>query len=189
MGGISFRDTAGLVLGVLIVAFFNWPKTVIMGICQRVFEAADSGHRSNMEEGEMSVPMFYSSPTLSVKDSSKIMAVASGIGLAFGAIHCAGWHFTFLTRRELIIWRIGSIIIVAIPCIIFLYSRAWLQYIQTHSSSATSIFHMMQAINILACPLYVVARLMLLVEGLLTLRNLPKGAYTVLEWTSRLPHI
>lgn len=50
MGGISLRDTAGLVLGMLIIAFFNWPKTAIMGIWQRLFEAADSGRHSRMKE-------------------------------------------------------------------------------------------------------------------------------------------
>ena len=38
-------------------------------------------------------------------------------------------------------------------------------------------------------PIYLLARIALLVEAFLSLRNLPPGAYSVVSWTDYLPHI
>ena len=38
-----------------------------------------------------------------------------GIGICFGAIHCIAWHFSFPTHIELLMWRISSVTITAVP--------------------------------------------------------------------------
>ena len=38
-----------------------------------------------------------------------------GVGVCFGAIHCIAWHFSFPTHAELLIWRISSVAITAVP--------------------------------------------------------------------------
>jgi hypothetical protein len=36
-------------------------------------------------------------------------------GTIFGAIHCCGWFFVFLTAQELLPWRIASVLTSSLP--------------------------------------------------------------------------
>ena len=44
-------------------------------------------------------------------------------------------------------------------------------------------------IFVILIPIYLLARMALLVEAFLSLRSLPSGAYSVVNWTEYLPHI
>ncbi|KAF8801596.1 hypothetical protein BYT27DRAFT_7235694 [Phlegmacium glaucopus] len=170
--GISFQNIADFILRMLIIAFFNWPKASIKGIFNLLAEIAE--WHPGLREEHLQVPMFYSSPALSYTDDSKLLGLASLVGV----------HFLFPTRTELIIWRTCSILITALPTLLLAHSLAsWLPY------SNWTVSRIIENICTIGSPIYFVARLALLVEAGITLRNLPEGAYAVLEWTNRLPHV
>ena len=112
------------------------------------------------------------------------------VGTVYGFFHLQAWNFQFPTVVEQYLWRISSLgVILGCPLAMALalttwkYSRfidfRWRDWWVVITKSAT----------LLAVGLYMVARLFLIVEAFLSLRVVPVGVYSKVEWTSYLPHI
>ena len=113
-----------------------------------------------------------------------------GIGICFGGIHCIAWIFSFPTQAELLIWRISSITITAVPTYIFLMTSltTWLDHMGF--DTADNIVGSIAGIPVLpAGLLYILARVFTLALALTSLRELPRGAFDTVHWTTFIPHI
>ncbi|KAF9541011.1 hypothetical protein CPC08DRAFT_650721 [Agrocybe pediades] len=145
-----------------------------------------------------SVPTFYSIRLNS--DAAYLQMLLASISAAalFGSIHCIGWSrkIVFASYAASLAWRIASIVITASPllwglAIIFGYARGAKGYEDRRKSEdafsyfrATSLYVSMATI-----PVYIVARLVLLVLALVELRDVPPGALASMQWTNVLPFI
>ncbi|KAI0059819.1 hypothetical protein BV25DRAFT_1828526 [Artomyces pyxidatus] len=106
--------------------------------------------------------------------------------MVFGAVHCAAWHYAFPSHAEKLIWRVSSLAIVALPAVMLVPVLVMLlrRYVRTPG-------FVRAAFPVMFCtcgPLYVAARLLLLVLSFSTLRSLPPDAYRAVQWTLRIPH-
>ncbi|KAN0070178.1 hypothetical protein V8E54_011759 [Elaphomyces granulatus] len=113
-----------------------------------------------------------------------LCAVITGI---FGACHLIGWDFLYPSSVEQLLWRIASISCVVIPFFIMFLAPSidgdndfWppecsVKYLSTMS------------FNILL-PLYVLARVYLLVAIFISLRSVPAGVYQTVNWSLYFPH-
>lgn len=152
--------------------------------------------------GQNRVSTFYS-PEL--KDSYNfIMFIIFFLTTSiFGGLHCIAWHFQFLMQVELHMWQVLSVIVTFIPSAflvmavpmtlggsaqeslassrtfvgIFLWVVATFIYI----SSAVTLFLILFS--------YFPARLMLLIESFVLLRDLPPKALLEVDWHNFIPHI
>ena len=140
------------------------------------------------------------------------------ISLLFGLIHCLGWSLVFPSGAERLIWRVSAVIIAALPVLILLSCSGilfvlfvfdkwvrieeWppldgsLALIRKRQILFDIFFKPMNIIRkatwwifVILIPIYLLARMALLVEAFLSLRSLPSGAYSVVNWTEYLPHI
>ena len=125
------------------------------------------------------VPRFWANTT-SEDDVVFADAIMLGVGVCFGAIHCIAWVFTFPNRTELLMWRISSVAITAVPIYIFLgsISADWMGGIYLAMVSILPSFI-----------LYILARAVTLVLAFTSLRDLPPGAYETVHWTTFIPHV
>ena len=148
-------------------------ETIVKSIIGGQDEDVDLSHQDR-------VPRFWA-------DNTEDFLVADfpvlGVGVCFGAIHCIAWAFQFPTHTELLMWRISSVAITAVPIYIFLgiFLAAW---VDNADISVTEV--------ILFLPpsiLYIFARAVTLVLAFTSLRNLPPGAYETVHWTTFIPHI
>ncbi|KAF7370044.1 hypothetical protein MSAN_00634400 [Mycena sanguinolenta] len=107
------------------------------------------------------------------------------IGVVFGAIHCAAWNTIFSTPVEMWIWRTSSLVITAIPGLTLL-----LPLIATIlTNQLESVLGAVGVIVILASPIYITARLILVVLPLVDLRSLPASAFIDINWSVYIPHL
>ena len=131
-------------------------------------------------------PRFWANSTESYVLIADLVVV--GVGVFFGAIHCIAWGFPFPTHAELLIWRMSSVAITAVPIYMpLMYGlTAWLANIDTDVKIIVVISF------ILFFPaglLYIVARFFTLVLAFTSLRDLPHGAFDTVHWTTFIPHV
>jgi len=163
------------------------------------------------------IPTFFPFEDNPLANQAYHLAVAI-ISLIFGLIHCLGWSLIFPSDAERLVWRVSAVIISALPVLIlfsysvilffrFVYEK-WIQdsghfsYDPYDPKSLRRqkfydwVFKPMNGfrkaiwwIFLILIPIYLLARMALLVEAFLSLRSLPSGAYSVVNWTEYLPHI
>ncbi len=125
--------------------------------------------------------MFYSgSPVAGVFVAGSLTLAA---GVIFGAIHCAAWSFHFPSHTELLLWRISSAAITAVPVLIFVATGAvvLLDY--------DVVFYPLIVLLVISGLLYVAARAITVVLAFMTLASLPIGAFQTVHWTTLIPHV
>ena len=131
------------------------------------------------------VPRFWASSNN--EDAGTADAIMLCMGVFFGAIHCIAWSFSFRTHAELLIWRMSSVAITAVPAYLFsvLILADWQQN-KDFGATAENIF----GLSVLAAGiLYILARVFTLALALISLRELPPGAFDTVHWTTFIPHI
>ena len=173
--------------GFLSFRKFVGPLTLVT----RMEHIMDGGKITGVE-GEMCAPPFFAD----ADDSDwmvegPITGFSWILGIIFGAIHLIAWNFFFHSPIERIIWRVASTINTALAVNGFIgitLDVIRVHYIQDNILSSK----LSMIISILVFwpfPLYFLMRLVLLVEALISLRDLPSGSLAVVEWTLFIPHV
>ncbi|KAJ7910810.1 hypothetical protein B0H13DRAFT_2485122 [Mycena leptocephala] len=135
-----------------------------------------------------SVPSFWS---LSGDELNNIqdllpLAIEALVGTVFGAIHCAAWNADFPTAVEKWMWRSCSSLIVAIPVVIVLLGGL----IGLNDLADSQLGAAMLEVGFYApIPIYVIARLILIILPLIAMRSLPPGALVDVNWSTYIPHL
>ena len=129
----------------------------------------------------MKVDAFYS--TRDYENGFPIMFVMSVVGVVFGGIHCAGWFFIFPSNDEAILWRVCSAILT---CIAFIFPVHVFFIVLLVALDFQALATVISVLTILA---YVVSRLLLLMEAVISLRHLTPGMLAIVKWTSFIPHV
>jgi hypothetical protein len=114
--------------------------------------------------------------------------------LLYGGGHLAAWaSSSFPTSIEQWLWRRSAMMLVLMPLWGFLWIGWW-----KAASSKWKIFYPVRNgdFDIVVAPFfillilaYALGRSFLLVESLISLRGLPKGAFATVNWSEYLPHI
>ncbi|KAF8950047.1 hypothetical protein BDZ97DRAFT_1934681 [Flammula alnicola] len=135
---------------------------------------------------------FYASPMSDERFWATISGVAI-MGTIFGAIHCAGWNFSFPSHAEVLLWRASSLVIAGVPlamALIFLVQKlAFPQELFVKRGWNIVLLFLMDFVLNIGGTLYIVARFALMAEAFAALRDLPPAAKAVVRWSSFLPHI
>ncbi|KAJ7910812.1 hypothetical protein B0H13DRAFT_2272304 [Mycena leptocephala] len=136
-----------------------------------------------------SVPSFWTLPGnyLNNIQGGLPFTIEALMGTVFGAIHCAAWNADFPTAVEKWMWRSCSSLIVAIPVIILLFAvlDTFADIDESHWTGKAALLITI----IVPIPLYVIARLVLIILPLVALRSLPSGAFVDVNWSVYIPHL
>ena len=125
---------------------------------------------------DMKMPTFYAKEEHKVKLSCVICMTV--IGVVFGGIHCVGWFFNFPSSVEAMLWQVSSVVLTGIAFLfpmLFAFGATLFgdPIIRTDPWQYFTI-----AVSSIFLVVYVVSRLLLLVEAFISLRQLnPRNAH------------
>ncbi|PBK95917.1 hypothetical protein ARMGADRAFT_963611 [Armillaria gallica] len=128
------------------------------------------------------VPTLWAG-TLDYEKTWYIGYFGAAIGALFGGIHCLAWSFAFASVPECILWRISSLVVAIVP-IVLAMQLAFIKILPKRK-----VVHAIQAATLLLTLLYLLARMMLLMEAFLSLRFLEPGVLEEVNWTKFIPHL
>jgi hypothetical protein len=132
-----------------------------------------------------SVPLFWSTHGHHKRDTHLVsIIVQSLVGAIFGAIHCAAWNAKFPSAHEMWMCRCCSFVVAAIPIVLAL---AYLPRVFYGPQNWT--FYLIFTLYYIAIPLYIGARLILIILPFTTLRALPPSAFVDVNWSIYIPHL
>jgi hypothetical protein len=139
---------------------------------------------------EQKVPMFWSGGV--VDGSRNLVSFRAGLGpsilgIAFGAIHCIAWSYAFPSHAEFVVWRISCIAMMTVPLVTAVAFFA--ATVGRNSSLIVGVIYICSILFVASGWLYIASRLATIVMAFTTLRSLPSEAFTVIDWTTFIPHI
>jgi len=135
-----------------------------------------------------------SSGTLSPSDTHIAAGLSTALAMVFGALHVAAWSFTFPSATEKTLWRASSLAITCLPvCAFFIFWYFYrhgyvVKFVKGGVHSVVSRNTPGLLLSIAIGGIYVLARLILLVEMFVVLRATPARVFETIPWTSYLPH-
>ena len=148
-----------------------------------MFISEDSDH---IGVGDMKIPTFYAiDPGPDELEFGDIVARSICmfvVGTVFGGIHCVGWFFDFPSSAEAMLWRVSSAVLTGIAFLIPIIFIFVAFLYEDHKYFAV-------AVSTITLLVYVVSRLLLIVEAFISLRHLTPGMLALVRWTSFIPHI
>ena len=119
------------------------------------------------------------------RDMSRANIIAMGVGILFGAIHCIACLFEFPSSAEQTLWRISSIGTTGLVVVLLFFF--WISVVINPQGSTTE--RVIRAVVVPSALLYTVGRVIGLTLAFTTLRSLPSGALTNVQWPNFIPHI
>ena len=112
---------------------------------------------------------------------------------AFSLLHLIGWNFDFPTIQEQMLWRwtcVAMGIVLGIGCFVEAGSIIFDGYTTTGLTNlgGYKLTWPMNLLFIIPGFLYMSARLIVIIEIIISLRLLPAGCFEVVQWSELLPH-
>ncbi|KAJ6565513.1 hypothetical protein DFH09DRAFT_1473573 [Mycena vulgaris] len=152
------------------------------------FNGALSGNYSDPDFNPMvstSVPSFWSLEWNNHEDNADVAVIIEClVGTVFGAIHVAAWNAEFPSADEMWMWRACSLLVTALPLLTL--AMAFLHN-KKYDSQAFGTIATLTLFTVIAS--YIIARLFLIILPFTSLRALPPGAFTDVNWSVYIPHL
>ncbi|GJJ06818.1 hypothetical protein Clacol_001014 [Clathrus columnatus] len=137
-------------------------------------------------ERRLRVPTFYSGFFQDPGNDFWNFFAEIATAAVFGGIHLFAWNYEFPTRTELWIWRVSALVIVGAPPVAFIP----ISIISTNTIQIPSTRISLSKIFLpILVVLYIIARLLILVLAIVSLRKLPVGTLTDVNWLTFIPHV
>ncbi len=135
-----------------------------------------------VHEGDLRVPMFFGEPGV-VDESAHFLGV---IAVSFGLVHLVPSFFLQSPlRTTILLWRISAAFITG-QTLVTLLVRSMRNILV---SSSQWILVPVGILFGLTFPLYIVARLALIILAFISLRDLPENTFLTIDWISSIPHL
>ena len=190
LGTVMIPFILALTFSILLTLVFAIPAVMTSVRWLSMFLTDDE----DVGVGDMKIPTFYASNLASMPENSgdsdgvAVFFCMPVVGAVFGGIHCVGWYFNFPSSAEAMLWRVSSAVLTGIAFLfpILVFFVAFLsQFINNDSLQDYFVYSFMTIVLLV----YVVSRLILLVEAFISLRHLTPGMLALVKWTSFIPHI
>ena len=158
----------------LIQWLFVWIFITIVG------KDDDDDYNIAKRKGTKKVPTFYAG-YLDKRQIGIAFTAETILAVIFGAVHCIAWSYPFPSREEQILWRVSCVVVTSdFPLMALILALNKFQADQNNPYHVYLLTPMFL--------LYIVARIILLVQMFLCLRVLSPETFQTVSWTTLIPH-
>lgn len=186
------RDTPGTGLEmkkILMKILLGGPQSLHDGIHVLIDSVSLARHIDDVARGKTRAPTFYALP-MAYEEVDHSHLITALTGTIFGAMHCIGWFFQFPTVSEKLLWRATSTFIAVFPPFLGILFHGHVFFRVGFANKVWNvILHVFRLIAPIGILLYIPARIYLLVEACISLRNLPPSALETVQWVLFFPHV
>ncbi|KAK3936738.1 squalene epoxidase-domain-containing protein [Diplogelasinospora grovesii] len=143
------------------------------------------------------IPNDYCPPPPTGTEATIIWVVS----VVHAMIHVLGWWFPFPTEAEKIIWRSSSLTLLVVmavgglvpvlstrPWFDFTFSLLWIWVREAKKNKSFVRRWLFRMVVDFAYIMYIIARVLIVVEMFIAFRAMPEDAYSDVDWTSWWPH-
>ncbi|KAF9471914.1 hypothetical protein BDN70DRAFT_998425 [Pholiota conissans] len=171
-----------------VIKPFAIPLKIVTGLFRRAHAMLLTN--DSIQAGSTIVPTFYALNTNTEREKFIILVTGALLGVLFGGIHCVDWDYVFPTHEEMVIWRASAVIITAVAAMgVIVSSTLYLGQRNRRDEVVNSLWgESLLWVGAIGLIPYAVARVLLLVEAFVSLRDLPQDALLDVRWTSFIPH-
>ncbi|TFK58595.1 hypothetical protein BDN72DRAFT_912045 [Pluteus cervinus] len=166
-----------------------WPFTALVLPIQDMFKC------HYVKKGARHVPMFYANSYL-LENLLQIRLMSCLIGMIFAGIHFTAWNSHFPTHVELLLWRSSSLVVLVIPFLVGLLGIIFGDWqfqpdngLDWRYPLSAVLLSIRRTVYFLGPILYILARVSLIVQALISLRDLQPDVFQNVAWTSYIPHL
>lgn len=142
----------------------------------------------NGQHEEMLSTVFYSEEP---GERTLLLLISTTAGALFGAVHCIAWNFSFPSHPEQMMWRTASLGIIASCATAFHTTVFW--HGLNIEGGIWILLNVFVYLGVLLCfvaaLVYPIARIILLILAITSLRSLPPSAFDTIDWVELVPHI
>lgn len=171
----------------VVTYLFWWNKPLSVRRPVHVTAFPPLGIRSVWDSAKR-LPLLWAGPQgqLGARQNHLAAGAAIFLGIVFGAIHCIAWSFYFPSRPEQILWRGSSVVVTAVPLVIY-FLREVVHVKEFFPQFGRGI--VLDVVFAFGALLYLLARVVLLVQMFVSLRDLSAATYQSVDWVAFLPHL
>ncbi|KAI1177873.1 hypothetical protein F4777DRAFT_167834 [Nemania sp. FL0916] len=127
------------------------------------------------------------------RDAALVFLGVVVLAALYAGIHLAAWNYHFPTKAEMVLWRgSGVVVATAIPAAIVLFIILALicmpideRFPKLENVTATIIWLPI----LLTALLYFSARVFLVIEAFISVRQMPIGVFVTISWSDYIPHL
>ena len=184
---------AAILIGAGVRAKVQLEDTPLDFIEPRVYTSSQLPYGKNWSIRKRPLPRLPNDRDSRLYNLRSIIMVAIPMA-SFTCLHLVAWNFDFPTRDEQLLWRwtcISMGIILGTGCLVEASSIVWDGY-TTSGLTTLKSYKLKWPTNILFFVpglLYVSARLIVIIEVIISLRQLPHGCFDVVRWSELFPHL
>jgi hypothetical protein len=146
-------------------------------------------------------PQRIRNDVFSLKYKKRDQLFVGFIWLGYGAIHTTAWNFEFPTQVERLLWRVAALVMSGSMVYFWVVGnrKFYLLFgylmpskrkaMEKVSDERRQVSPIQISLSIAGVVLYLVARICLIVQALISLRALPVGVFETVRWSQFIPHI
>ncbi|KAF2868675.1 hypothetical protein BDV95DRAFT_630407 [Massariosphaeria phaeospora] len=121
----------------------------------------------------------------------RLKSVLAVAGAAYGGLHVAAWNDYFPTEAERYVWITCSVAITTSGISLWLYffAKEKIHALDVLGSRVSEKKALSRIGRYVLAPLFILARVFLVVEAFVSLRRVPRAVYQTPEWSEFFPHL
>ncbi|TFK61781.1 hypothetical protein BDN72DRAFT_429304 [Pluteus cervinus] len=197
--GEKQKKSASIGKRVLHLPRWVYDQLIVRSFTALVLPIQDMFKCEAIEKGAPHVPMFYAYFIADPNDLLRIRLMSCLIGVIFAGIHFIAWNSDFPTHVELLLWRSSSLVVFVVPFLVGLLglllndfdfngNDAW-RFRGMGAVRETVLKATRWALYRLGPILYILARVSLIIQAFISLRDLQPEVFKNVAWTSYIPHL